>query len=188
MSPRRTRSSTGSSRSVLDSRAMRLPRRVTTSVAPCSTRSRCSLNRSCSSRTPTSYSSACSVINHIVAATSGMPDHRSSATATREQGERRRRSIHTDAARSLRPGSALSGLRGRWSVASVVRWVPAREPRLAFADGQQRTRRQVERVRRSDRAAAGFSLRATSIAMPLSGYAAERLSRKRLPRACGAIP
>ena len=69
MSPRRTRSSTGSSISALDSRAMRRPRRVTSSVAPRSTRSRCSLRRSCSSRTPTSYSPVSSVIPRIVAAT-----------------------------------------------------------------------------------------------------------------------
>jgi hypothetical protein len=69
-SPRRTSSANPSSRPIADSRATRLPRRVTTISTPCSTRSRCSLKRSCRARTPTSSSPRCSVMHRILAATS----------------------------------------------------------------------------------------------------------------------
>jgi hypothetical protein len=69
-SPRRTSSANASSRPIADSRATRLPRRVTTISTPCSTRSRCSLKRSCRARTPTSSSPRCSVIGRSLAATS----------------------------------------------------------------------------------------------------------------------
>lgn len=52
-SPRRTRSSRESSAFTDESRAIGLPRRVTTTSDPFATRSRYSLSRSCSSRTPT---------------------------------------------------------------------------------------------------------------------------------------
>jgi hypothetical protein len=68
-SPRRTSSSNASSRPIADRRATRLPRRVTTISTPCSTRSRCSLKRSCRARTPTSSSPRCSVIHRSLAAT-----------------------------------------------------------------------------------------------------------------------
>jgi hypothetical protein len=54
--PRRARSSSGRSAWSPLRRAMRRPRRVTTTSPPPSTRSRYSLRRSCSSRTPTSLS------------------------------------------------------------------------------------------------------------------------------------
>lgn len=60
--PRWTRESSDSSSPRELSRATGLPRRVTTISAPRSTRSRCSLRRSCSSRTPTSVDRRCSVI------------------------------------------------------------------------------------------------------------------------------
>jgi hypothetical protein len=70
-SPRRTSSANASSRPIADSRATRLPRRVTTISTPRSTRSRCSLKRSCRARTPTSSSPPrCSVIHRSLAATS----------------------------------------------------------------------------------------------------------------------
>jgi hypothetical protein len=60
-SPRRARASSGRSPSPLR-RATGRPRRVTTISSPPSTRSRYSLRRSCSSRTPTSPSDGCSVM------------------------------------------------------------------------------------------------------------------------------
>lgn len=68
-SPRRTSSSSASSPSTDDRRAIGRPRRVTTTSDPCSTRSRYSLSRSWSSRTPTRSSFQCSVITQSVAAT-----------------------------------------------------------------------------------------------------------------------
>jgi hypothetical protein len=59
--PRRARASSGRSPSPLR-RATGRPRRVTTISPPPSTRSRYSLRRSCSSRTPTSLFDQCSVI------------------------------------------------------------------------------------------------------------------------------
>ena len=70
--PRRTSSANASSRPIAESRATRLPRRVTTISTPCSTRSRCSLRRSCRARTPTSSSPRCSVMYRRLAATSQM--------------------------------------------------------------------------------------------------------------------
>lgn len=68
-SPRRTNSSNGSSASIADKRAIGRPRRVTTISPPARTCSRCSLRRSCRSRTPTSYPDAGSVIRTSLAAT-----------------------------------------------------------------------------------------------------------------------
>lgn len=59
--PRRVSASSGRSPSPLN-RATGRPRRVTTTSPPPSTRSRYSLRRSCSSRTPTSLAGLCSVI------------------------------------------------------------------------------------------------------------------------------
>ena len=67
--PRRMRSSIASASPTADRRAIGRPRRVTITAAPNSTRSRCSLRRSWSSRTPTSYSRPCSVIGCKLAAT-----------------------------------------------------------------------------------------------------------------------
>lgn len=60
-SPRRARASSGRSPSPLR-RATGRPRRVTTISPPASTRSRYSLRRSCSSRTPTSFPVPCSIM------------------------------------------------------------------------------------------------------------------------------
>lgn len=62
MIPRRFKSSNGSTASVALRRAIRLPRRVTITSVPSSTRCRYSLNRSWSSRTPTSSTDRCSVM------------------------------------------------------------------------------------------------------------------------------
>ena len=119
-SPRRTSSAKASSRPIADSRATRLPRRVTTISTPCSTRSRCSLKRSCRARTPTSSSPRCSVIHRRVAATSQRLGVRTEPGVRRREPRLHRDSRHGDRdnpCRAVRGAGRLSDeRRGRHHV------------------------------------------------------------------------